>query len=230
MIKLDKLPEPHVLQTEGPGWLKVLQDKIAAGEIPTYTERSRYRHPEIKTVLKLETHGKCAYCESYLLHIAFGDVEHISPKSLRIEDTFKWTKLTLACDVCNTYKGNNANIVDPYVEDPADYFNFLGPMIYAKPGLAKALVTKTKLRLNRAELIGERVKRLDKISSILLTLNNTQDATIRDAITEDLLVNEAADDGEYAAFVRSFLVTVVPDLFKERNCEVVSVACDTNSV
>ena len=28
-----------------------------------------------------ETHGKCAYCESKIKHIDYGDIEHILPKN-----------------------------------------------------------------------------------------------------------------------------------------------------
>lgn len=208
MIKLNKQPEPQILTNNGANWLKVLQDKLAAGEVPTEAEKSRYRHPEIKSVLKIETHGKCAYCESRLLHIAFGDVEHIAPKSLKLADTFRWSNLTLACDVCNTYKKDATNLVDPYTDEPTDYFKFLGPMVYAYPEQNKGVITSKQLRLNRPELIENRSKRLEAISSILLTIETTKDPAVRSVLIDDLLSNEASDQSEYAAFVRSFIDVV----------------------
>lgn len=212
MIKLYKQPEPDVLRINGAQWLATLQDKIEAGDKPTDSEKSRYRHPDIKSVLKVETAGKCAYCESKLLHIAFGDVEHISPKSERLADTFRWDNLTLACDVCNTYKSNAPSLVDPYFDEPSEFFKFLGPMVYANPEKAKGVTTAIQLRLNRPELVESRSKRLEAISSIILTINQTTDPNIKSVLIADLLNNETADGVEYAAFVRSFIATVGEDL------------------
>lgn len=212
MIKLKKLPEPDILKNNAAIWLKAIQDKLAAGQVPTDSEKSKYRHTQIKEVLKKETNGKCAYCESRLLHIAFGDVEHISPKSLKITDLFRWENLTLACDLCNTYKKDAANIADPYVDDPDELFRFLGPMIYPEPSSAKAVVTATQLRLNRSELLEHRNRRLAHISSLLLTIANTSDADVKKVLIDDLLTNEASEENEYTAFVRSFLKTVAPSI------------------
>src|ERR1700677_4060556 len=101
MIKLSKLDEPPILAKNAIKWTKVLLDTVAAGKIPTETERPRYRHPQIKDTLVRETHGKCAYCESKLRHIHHGDVEHIMPKSLDLGKIVQWDNLTLACEKCN---------------------------------------------------------------------------------------------------------------------------------
>lgn len=214
MIKLHKQPEPKILRDNGARWLKVLQDKIDTDEKPTDAEKSRYRHPDIKAALKIETSGECAYCESKLLHIAFGDVEHISPKSEKLVDTFRWENLTLACDVCNTYKSNAPSLVDPYVDEPSDFFRFLGPMVYANPENAKGVTTAVQLKLNRPELVENRSKRLEAISSIILTIRQTADPDIKAVLINDLMTNETADGMEYAAFVRSFIATVGPELAK----------------
>ena len=39
-----------------------------------------YGHPNIKEKLKTTQHGKCAFCESNITHIDYGDVEHFRPK------------------------------------------------------------------------------------------------------------------------------------------------------
>lgn len=73
MIKLQKGPEPNVLQADAERWTAEL---LAAGD-KAKAKNSRYGHPDVKAALIAETNGKCAYCESKLLHIAYGDVEHI---------------------------------------------------------------------------------------------------------------------------------------------------------
>jgi len=212
MISLVKGDEPEILSSNGASWLKILEDKIAANEAPSDAEKTRYRHPEIKAALVEETYGKCAYCESRLLHIAFGDVEHISPKSLKLADTFRWSNLTLACDRCNTYKKNFEGIADPYVDDPQNLFLFLGPMICAREDNAKAVVTVRQLRLNRTDLVEGRTKRLEALANILLVIHSTRQTEVRSVLIDDLLENELADDTEYAAFARSFIRTIAPDL------------------
>src|ERR1700722_9410453 len=104
MIKINKLPAPAILVEKSTEWTNALLEKISKGEKPTDAESNRYRHAKIKQALLDETHGKCAYCESKLRHIAYGDIEHVVPKSVRPELSFDWQNLTLACDVCNTNK------------------------------------------------------------------------------------------------------------------------------
>nr|WP_239015299.1 AAA family ATPase [Archangium violaceum] len=63
---------------------------------------------------KDEARGKCAFCESQLAHISYGDVEHFRPKAgWRQEEggplgrpgyywlAYEWTNLFLACTLCN---------------------------------------------------------------------------------------------------------------------------------
>jgi uncharacterized protein (TIGR02646 family) len=59
----------------------------------------------------------CAYCESKLRHITYGDIEHIVAKAVDQSRTYDWTNLTIACDVCNTEKSDEEGLVDPYTED-----------------------------------------------------------------------------------------------------------------
>jgi 5-methylcytosine-specific restriction endonuclease McrA len=106
MIRLKKLPEPEYLARNASEWARVLLEKLAANQVPSATEKSRYRHPDIKAALISETHGKCDYCESRLLHIHHGDVEHFYPKSLAPAKTFEWKNLTLACEICNQNKSD----------------------------------------------------------------------------------------------------------------------------
>lgn len=205
MIKLTKGPEPDILKAKGGHWLEVLENKIAAGEVPTETEKSRYRHPDIKAALKKETNGKCAYCESRLLHIAFGDVEHIVAKSQKLADIFQWDNLTLACDICNTYKKDKVGVVDPYKDDPANMFRFVGPMIFALPDNDAAIISIKQLKLNRIDLMANRSKRLDAIDNLVHTISTAKSEELRLVLLEDLVENEAANSAEYAAFVRSYI-------------------------
>lgn len=167
MIKLAKVAEPHVLHDNAATWTKELQAKLAAGEEPSKYLLGRYAHPKIKTALLEETHGKCAYCESPLGHVAYGDIEHIIPKSLEPSLRFEWHNLTIACDVCNTNKSNTEGIIDPYQCDPTEFFDFWGPMILAKFGIGVAELTEHCLSLNRPKLVERRCERIEYLRNLI---------------------------------------------------------------
>ena len=208
MIRLTKAAKPGILVRLAANWTAELLKKIADGDKPTEYLLSRYREKEIKDALITETHGKCAYCESKVLHIAFGDVEHVIPKSVFPELSFEWTNLTLACDVCNTnkgdYVGNHDRIVDPYNTEPLDHFIILGPIIVAKIGDGDGKITETELDLNRSELVERRKERLDCIRQLMENISLTTDEDVRNVLRKDIETKELADDKEYAAFGRQF--------------------------
>src|SRR5260221_8924791 len=168
MIRLKKSPKPEYLARNASEWARVLLEKLAVNQVPSPTEKSRYRHPDIHAELISETHGKCAYCESRLLHIHHGDVEHIYPKSLAPAKTFEWKNLTLACEICNQNKSDKdplmEHMIDPYEDDPENYFLFVGGLIFGKgiPGVSTVEI----LRLHRAELVEIRQTQVEKIMSI----------------------------------------------------------------
>ena len=54
-----------------------------------------------KPQLKLETGGKCAYCESPTDTVAHGDVEHYRPKSKYWWLAYCYDNYLYACQICN---------------------------------------------------------------------------------------------------------------------------------
>jgi hypothetical protein len=208
MIRLSKKTIPAVLAANSSTWTRVLLDHQAANTTPTSTEKSRYRHADIKAALVEETSGKCAYCESKLRHITYGDIEHISPKSLDVGKTFEWENLTLACDVCNTNKsvhfGNHEDLVDPYVLEPLDHLEFLGATVLSRPGSTPGLITESTLDLNRAELLERRRDRLSNLCKQLHLIVEVTDLNKKDVLRRDLR-REMQDDKEYAALARAYI-------------------------
>jgi len=60
-----------------------------------------------KPQLKLESGGKCAYCESPTDSVAHGDVEHYRPKSKYWWLAYCYDNYLYACQICNqVYKGD----------------------------------------------------------------------------------------------------------------------------
>lgn len=205
MIRLKKIAAPGTLTKNAEAWTKNLLDKIAAGEQPTAAEKARYRHPDIKAALVQETHGKCAYCESKLLHIHHGDVEHVYPKSLDPARTFEWDNLTLACEVCNQNKSNKdplvENIIDPYHADPSDHLLFFGPLIF--PSTPAGISTRALLDLNRGELCERRKEKLEGLMMVYETLTRGDlPLPTRRAIFLNLVQTDAAPSAPYSAMAR----------------------------
>ena len=77
-------------------------------------DNTLYGAKSVKNALIKAQHGKCAFCESKITHIDFGDVEHFRPKGgTRQSDdepmslpgyywlAYVWENLFLACSLCN---------------------------------------------------------------------------------------------------------------------------------
>lgn len=205
MIKLNKGAVPPILAANSDGWKQAILGKISRGETLSKADKSHYGHPEIKAALVQETYGKCAYCESKLRHISYGDVEHVAPKSAVPERWFDWTNLTLACDVCNTKKGDfyrdDNSLIDPYVDDPEQLLWVFGATILAAPGEDSAALTERVLELNRGELIERRAERLKGLMKQLDVIKRTNDSALRALLQTDFL-EEGKGDREYAALAR----------------------------
>ena len=90
-------------------------------------DSSIYGHCTVKQALVTLQHGKCAYCESKLGHISYGDVEHFRPKGGFTQQrgqslsrpgyywlAYEWSNLLLSCQLCNQrYKKNLFPLLDP---------------------------------------------------------------------------------------------------------------------
>ena len=118
MIKLKKGPKPKILINNAERWTEEYCECLDNNEKPSSTVANRYNCPEIKDALEDETHGKCAYCESYIKHISYGDIEHILPKNkdARPDLYVTWSNLTLSCEICNrSGKGTYYNTKIPLI-------------------------------------------------------------------------------------------------------------------
>ena len=208
MIRLEKGDEPGVLLLNSARWTAVVVEKIEAGEEPTTAERRRYNRAEIKDALIAETHGKCAYCESKLRHISYGDIEHIVPKADNPSKWFNWANLTLACDVCNTNKSDapveDEAFVDPYSVDPEEHFWQLGPLMCPKPGCDAAALTERLLDLNRADLVERRKERQTHLLKMLDSVERCENLNVKNLLWEEFTAESQAHN-EYAALSRTIV-------------------------
>lgn len=88
-----------------------------------YFHTDIYAAAEVKGALEELFHGKCAYCESRITHIAAPDIDHFRPKAqaLGIDEkvapdhywwlAYEWENLYFSCQNCNRNKRNMFPVV-----------------------------------------------------------------------------------------------------------------------
>jgi len=189
MIKLSKGPEPDVLIRNRARWTQELLSAIAAGDMDLATKTTKkYNHPDVKDALKVETNGKCAYCDAKVTDVSHGDIEHVTPKSNARERTFDWDNLTFACQICNQYKSNKLGILDPYNEDPNENIFFAAAFLKGRTHLGQ--VTVLELKLNRPSLIEGRNREIERyaneIEKIFLLGDDRTRTLMLNGLVEDL--------------------------------------------
>ncbi|MBY0221621.1 HNH endonuclease [Sporosarcina aquimarina] len=206
MIKLTKLNEPGILEENAENWKSLYLAYKTGDKSVSKNIGTKYSHKEVKTALIKETHGKCAYCESKILHTSFGDIEHILPKSEIPEKCFEWSNLTLACPVCNNrkrdYYDNNNLLIDPYEDEPSAHLFFAGPLVsYISE---RGNLTGLKIDLNRTELVENRTKHLKSLDGFIMQIQNTTLPELRTALFDDLRKTASISE-EYSKMVRDFI-------------------------
>jgi uncharacterized protein (TIGR02646 family) len=112
---------PAVLLGRGAAATKKLCDDYTASPASytsgaaTFTfDSGIYGHEEVKIALRQAQHDKCAFCESKVTHISYGDIEHFRPKAAVRQRpggplvrpgyywlAYEWTNLFVCCQLCN---------------------------------------------------------------------------------------------------------------------------------
>lgn len=117
---------PAPLRDDGATARERLVAAVASGEEALSFDRTVYAAPEVKQALCDDQHGKCAFCESLVRHVAYGDVEHFRPKAAYRADSghplrrpgyywlaYDWSNLVFACELCNRrHKANLFPLAD----------------------------------------------------------------------------------------------------------------------
>lgn len=211
MIKLNKSQQPKILQDNSKQWTDEYLRALNSEIMMTDTIKNRYNHPDIKSALKKETHGKCVYCESKFEHVSYGDIEHILPKNedARPDMYVEWNNLTLSCEQCNrsgkhTYYDPALPLINPYIDDPIEHFQDIGPLIFHIVGDERARITEKVLKINRSSLVDRRKEAIEKIEILLNSWEKEQNPNVKEILTHEL--REAAGiDKEFCSTIRSFL-------------------------
>jgi uncharacterized protein (TIGR02646 family) len=205
MIKVTKGQKPKILEQKAEEWTVDVQAALGAGEKLSKSLKSKYSHAEVKAAIVAETHGKCAYCESKMRHVAPGDIEHVIPKSVDPRLWFDWSNLTLACAVCNTNKSNHEGFVDPHVDEPSEHFWFAGIVLFPRAESDQGVLTEAVLKLNRSELHDKRYDRLKALEMLIRIASKIGDPGTKRTVQQDLIENETKSECEYSAMSRAFV-------------------------
>lgn len=142
------LAEYNQFASAGTSQAKVAENQarfLKGLEIPS----SDYAPNEVKAQLVISHHGKCAYCETRIIHNHYGDAEHFRPKKgvtfldktgkmATIADAyfwraFDWDNLFLSCGICNEqYKKNYFGLLpDLSPTDAERAYSGVGPLVVA---------------------------------------------------------------------------------------------------
>lgn len=207
MISRTKADCPPILAQNAEVWrLELLEDPTSD------TKRKRYRHADIKAVVRDETSNKCIYCESKVGHNTPGDIEHILPSSKVPEGRFDWENLTLACTECNRRKSNYYEVdcmfLNPYNETVEDLVIHAGPFVSWVTGNTRAEVTIRKLALNTSErfqLICQKIEKLTAVDNLLERIASETNPVLAAALEIELR-DMQANSAEFSQMVRSYVL------------------------
>lgn len=214
MIRLESRPSPAAVDR-----LTHLEQRrrelVSAGkELPNIVANG-YREPVVKASIVAETYGKCAYCESKITHVYWGDVEHIIPKSKNPDGLLDYNNLTFACSICNGNKSDYHDpampLLNPYIDDLDLHILALGPFVWHRPADNHAETTIVLLKLNRPELVERRQRRLTDISRLADKYAALPEGVLRAAV-HDQLCQEVESTGEFAFIIRNYLAQAGIDI------------------
>jgi len=217
MIKIIKGIEPGVISQNKASWTATLVSKYQSGIEPTDTEKNRYNNTDIKAALIDECKSKCMYCESYIRPVSYEHIEHIKPKSRDKypELSFDWENLGLACQVCNTKKGNEYDemlpFVNPYEDNPDDFFSFNSLCIWHQIGNQRAELTEHQLELNRPDLLIARKTRIESLRNLADKCAQTDSVSLKRALLKQLEI-EVSDDKPYTFCAKNHYKILLDEL------------------
>jgi len=207
MRRLKKETVPDVLAQNASSWTSAY-----VADPTNRTKKFRYRHPDIKAALLLETSQKCIYCESKVGHNTPGDVEHKIPSSQKKNLHFEWANLTIACSECNRrkldYFDEVTPFIDPYCDDVESRVLHHGPIVGWAPGDASAEASIKTLELhngNRQQLITRKVETIDSLNNLVARVSTAQ-GVIKEMLRISLEKMRGLDS-EFSGMIKAICVT-----------------------
>jgi uncharacterized protein (TIGR02646 family) len=207
VIYVQRTPEPEILRLRASRWLDEL--RLAPVGAARRKAQGRYAHRQVRKALETCFAGKCAYCESQILHVGFAHIEHFRPKSRFPELTFVWENLLLACGRCNSTENKGdafpvategGPLIDPCREEPGEHLQFhydpRARLASVYGATHRGRTTEQLLGLNRHDLRSERSRQIARLAALRCFAEVHAEARA--------LFNEACSaSAPYAAFARA---------------------------
>jgi 5-methylcytosine-specific restriction endonuclease McrA len=233
VIPVPRTPKPSVLVRNAAKWLAKLEEvKSNPDPDPAAQKRkiknamNKYQHEEIKACLVAMFHGKCAYCESQITHVTYGDIEHFRAKSnpRYAHLIFEWENLLLSCPICNNpvHKGTqfpldlngNPLLIDPTdgVTDPTTHLEFSWDAVAGLATVygrdARGQEVERIFDFNgvrgRKELIKDRS---NYVKTLMALLPYAKQGNLE---AVDILKQACQPDAKYSAFARVLILPHLP--------------------
>jgi len=228
MIQVLRNVKPQILQANAETWTtEYLRARNNYADNPTPELKKeveklekKYNHDQVKDALKSMFKKKCAFCESTITHIDYGQIEHFKPKSIYPDQCFEWNNFLLSCAICNGTgsKGNKFPLeaeggpfINPTTEDPDDFFKFeydnVLKLFIVYPKNRRAVTMLGIIKLNREDLAERRTKEMFKITMVI-------DKIIKgDQEKLDDFLNFFSDEDDYYAFIKTIIQKVRSKIF-----------------
>lgn len=228
MIKLTRTKKPAVLVQNAKNWtIEYLKAKQIYQDSNTPDNKkilqnieNRYNQTEVKDALKIMFNKKCAFCESHITHIDYGQIEHFKPKSKYPKLCFEWNNFLLSCPICNgksnkgdkfPLKKDGGPFINPVVEKPEDFLKFefdtITKTFLIFPKNTRAITTIKELGLNRDDLVENRTIELSKIIFMLdLVLDKKQDKVLKE------FIKMFSEKDQYYAFIKSIFEKIKKEI------------------
>lgn len=154
--------------------------------------------------------GCCAYCEGIIGTTSYNQIEHFKPKSKFPELCYEYDNLHLACQICNSNKGDkySEDYIDPSIDEPTEHIMYRGWEAVGKDDIGKKMIDVVKLNSDtrisyRKKCCNEYKKRILVILDSLkgITKINNEIKTIIIASLDDIY--KAMEHGsQYCSMVR----------------------------
>jgi len=223
MIFVERTVKPAILRDNSETWTReYLQARADYNNNPTEdlkkiaeAKEKRYNQQEIKEALKSMFKKKCAFCESTITHVDYGQIEHFRPKSVYPQLCFEWDNFVLSCAICNG-TGNKGNkfpleadggpFINPTTENPDDFFIFDYDDILKRfvvlPKNLRAVTMLSIIKLNREDLAEHRTKEMFKIIRIIEKIIQEDKEKL------ELFLNYFNEEYDYYAFIKTIIQKV----------------------
>lgn len=218
MIKLKRIEKPEELTEE--------RQTELTEEFRKNREKDVWNQPYIRRKLLIESNNKCAYCECF---IGTGykemNIDHFHYKNKYVDEVVRWENLYPSCPHCNKSKSTHdtceSPIIDPFEQNPQDFFYVKNYRYYPKNNRVKFIVRNTidVLGLNdtkdvvrsRYELGEAIINEIQSIYQLAIENRNLlhKDIRKRNRVLRGCrnILGKAVRTAEYSAFMATILQT-----------------------